>query len=651
MLNSQQRVWLLTIGTFALFGVLSARLAHLQTVKAGYFEKVADSQRQRASELAPHRGTVYLKEHGSAELFPVAVNSKSFIAYAVPRDIKKPMETAERLAPALLAYRERQSDRAREILDRTGQRKEVKDGKEAGEDEEKNTEEEAGEEEQDGENQGGEEKTSLAAVKEKLYNKFNKKSDPYEPLLRFYETLDEELRNFLEEKKLPGIVVQEQVRRTYPEKSLAAHVLGYVGWEEDRRTGRYGVEGYFQEQLVGHLGFFSAEQDSSGGFIDVGDRELQPAQDGSDIVLTVDRVIQSIIEDELARGVERYEAKRGSIIVMAPRTGAVLGMATYPTYDPNYYYAINDARVQLNPAVSEIFEPGSILKPLIMAAAIDEGTVRPDTTFVDSGPVKVAEYTIDTYDGKHHGLQTMTQVLEKSNNVGMVWVARQLGSEVMYDYLRRFGLGEKTGIELEGETNSSLPEPDDWDITTIATVAFGQGIALTPLQVLNAINSLANGGVLHQPRIVDEIRSPDGGVQSKSSAAVRRVVSSKTAEQLSAMMVSVIENGVGALARVPGYYLAGKTGTAQVPDERGKYDPDRKIISFVGYGPVSNPRFAILIKLDDPAGLSLASGTAAPMFRNVVEKIISYYQIPPDYNPQQPKPTFLPPEQHGNPGA
>jgi len=269
-----------------------------------------------------------------------------------------------------------------------------------------------------------------------------------------------------------------------------------------------------------------------------------------------------------------------------------------------------------------------------MATAIDKNLITPETTMVDDGPVRVADYTINTFDGRHWGRQTMTQILEQSNNVGMVWVGQQLGAETMYDFFRRFGLGEKTGVELEGETQNTLPIPAKWNVTTVATASFGQGIALTPLHALNAINVLANGGQLPQPHIVRSVRHPDGREEVTELASVRQVVASTTAEKVSAMLVSVIENGVAQLARVPGYYLAGKTGTAQVPDERGKYSPDRKIISFVGYGPVRDPQFSILIKLDNPAGLSFASGTAAPMFRNVSEKLLNYYQIAPDYAPK-----------------
>ncbi|MBI4021943.1 MAG: penicillin-binding protein 2 [Candidatus Andersenbacteria bacterium] len=627
MLYTPRRIWFIALAILLCLGGLLARLINLQIFRASYYEAVADNQRQRAAELAPHRGTIYLQEHGSGELFPVAVNDKAHIAYAIPRDMDDPLFVARELAPGLLSFRQRQQARTADTLVATGQVATPTPTPDAPPAD-----------------------AQLAALTEELYRKFDKKADPYEPFLRLYETLDEPFLQFFNERPLPGIVIEEVEVRTYPEKTLASHVLGYVGWDEDRRVGRYGIEGFFHQQLAGTLGFFSAERDSRGSLIGVARRELLPAQDGADIVLTIDRVVQSIIEEELADGVKRFNATRGSILVMDPFTGAVLGLATYPTFDPNHYYAIQDPRVQLNPVTSEIFEPGSILKPIIMTTALSEGAVRPDSTMQDSGPVRVADYTINTYDGQHHGRQTMTQVLEQSNNIGMVWVGQQLGAEVMYDYLRRFGLGEKTGIELEGETASSLRKPDQWNSTTVATVAFGQGVALTPLQALNGINVLANGGELVQPHIISRLKFSNGTQQTTQPQTVRRVISESIAEQGTAMLVSVIERGVARAARVPGYYLAGKTGTAQVPDAKGQYDPDRKIISFVGYGPAQKPRFSILIKLDDPAGLSFAAGTAAPMFRRVAEKLITYYQIPPDYNPDH-LPPPPPPAESDNRGA
>lgn len=620
--NPERRLTILLMVFATLFAGLVVRLGYLQIARTDYYSAVAESQRKRAGELLPHRGTIYVSEGRKStdeENFPIATNHTAHFAYAVPSDIKDPDYVSRELAPALLAFRTRQRERVAAIIRQTGQQRTSTPGESA-------APELSGEAE-------------LDILRQQLYTKFDQKTDPYEPFLRPYEVVDDELQQFLERRQLPGIVVEEEEVRTYPEGTLAAHVLGYVGYQEEGRVGRYGIEGHFEDILSGDLGFLSAEKDTRGKNIGVAAREFRPAQDGSDIILTVDRVVQAFIEEELRAGVERYGAERGSIIVMHPTTGAIVGMATYPTFDPNHYYAITDPRVQLNPVVSDIFEPGSILKPIVMATAIEEGKVQPDTTFIDSGPVRVAEYKIDTFDGRHFGVQTMTQVLEQSNNVGMVWVGQQLGAETLYDYLRRFGLGEKTGVELEGETQNQIPEPRKWNVTTVATASFGQGVALTPLQALNAINVLANKGILMQPHVVGRIRHASGEIQTMTPQEVRQVVSAATAERLSAMMVSVIENGVAQLARVPGYYLAGKTGTAQVPDERGKYSPDRKIIAFVGFGPVENPQFSVLIKLDNPSGLSFASGTAAPMFRNLAEKLLKYYQIPPSYEATS-RPTY-----------
>lgn len=595
-----------------LFALVAGRLADLQVWRFSYFNAVAASQRQRASELVPHRGTIYVAEGQNQELFPVASNTIATIAYAVPRDMPDPAAVADQLAPALYAFRQRTSQRAADIIAATGQHLAIPSPSiTPSPSVVPNPEEE------------------IRALREQLYQKFNQRTDPYEPLLKIYEVLDDELKNWLAEKKFDGIILEEREVRVYPEKTLAAHVLGYLGWQEERQVGRYGIEGFFDTQLAGDAGWLSSERDTEGQVIGVGARDFRPAQDGADVVLTIDRVVQSIIEAELKDGVERYSAQRGSMIVMNPKTGAILATATYPTFDPNQYQAIVDPRVQLNPIVSDQYEPGSTLKPAIMAAAMNEHTVKPETTFTDSGPVRIGKFTINTFDTKHHGLQTMTQILEKSNNIGMVWVAQQVGAPLMYDYLRRFGFGERTGVELEGETGGRLLPPNTWSQAQVATTGFGQGLAVNPLQVLNAINVIANKGQLMQPYIVARVRQSDGKEDVHQPTIVRQVISQDIAAQVAQMMVSVIENGVATLARVPGYHLAGKTGTAQVADENGKYSTDKKIISFVGFGPVEDPQFSVLIKLDNPSGLSFASGTAAPMFRHVAEKLLTYYQISP----------------------
>src|SRR3989344_1477965 len=600
-----------------LFVIVIVRLVDLQLVRHGHFNSIAEAQRKRASELLPHRGTIYVQEGKGGDIFPLASNKKAWIAYAVPRNMKDVKNVADTLAPALVAFRDRQDSRTKSIISQTGQNlidkflptpsPDISPSPTPSPEIELSFDD------------------RVRGMASTLFTRFNQRTDPYEPFLKPYEVLDDEFLAFLEDRKLEGIILEEQEIRAYPEGSLAAHAVGYVGFHDAKRIGRYGIEGFFDSLLRGDFGFLSGERDTGGNIIGVGGSEFRAAQDGSDIVLTVDRVVQAFAEQELKVGVERYAAERGSILIMNPKTGAVLAMATYPTFDPNAYYAVRDARVQTNPIVSDSFEPGSILKPAVMAAAIDLDLLEPDSTFVDNGPVKVSKFTINTFDGKHLGVQTMTQALEQSNNIGMVHVAQKLGAERMYDYLRRFGLGERTAVELDGETQTNLKEPRTWNAATLATTGFGQGVVVTPIQALDAINAIANEGMLMQQHIVQTVKQFSGEEKQTVPIAVRQVITKETADTVSAMMVSVIENGVATLARVPGYYLAGKTGTAQVADDSGKYSQDKKIITFVGFGPVPNPEFSILIKLDNPYGLSFASGTAAPMFQNLAEKLLTYY--------------------------
>lgn len=630
---SNVRTKILTIAGCILFAIVTVRLLDLQVRQGGRFEAIAEAQRKRASELLPHRGTIYVQEGKGRDIFPIASNKKAWIVYAVPRNMKDPKNVADTLAPALSAFRDRQDEKTKTIIAQTGQNLLDQFAPLPSPEAEPSVSPEP--------TPGPEDRARIMAST--LFTRFDQRTDPYEPLLKPYEVIDDELLAFLQEKKLEGVVLEEQEVRTYPEGSLAAHAVGYVGFDDSKRIGRSGVEGFFDSTLRGDFGFLSGERDASGRIIGVAANEFRAAEDGADIVLTLDRVVQTFAEQELRAGVERYRAERGSVLVMNPKTGAILAMATYPTFDPNAYYAVRDGRVQTNPIVSDSFEPGSILKPVVMAGAINDGLVGPDTTFVDNGPVHISKFTINTFDGKHLGVQTMTQALEQSNNIGMVWVAQKMGAQRMYDYLRRFGLGERTGIELDGETQTNIQEPQRWSVATLATTGFGQGVVVTPIQALDAINVIANEGVLTQPHIVQNTKKASGEDNVTVPTDVRRVISKETADTVSAMMVSVIENGVAKLAQVPGYYLAGKTGTAQVADDTGRYSQDKKIITFVGFGPVPNPEFSILIKLDNPYGLSFASGTAAPMFRNLAEKLLTYYQVPPSYDASQKQQKFVVP--------
>lgn len=602
----------------AYFGVL-ARLGYLQVLQAGKYAALAESQRTRTADLLPRRGTIALSEGGSDRTFPVATTRKTVTAFAVPRDIRDLDRTVEHLVNILLRYRAREEARQERLRLSTGQlaKKEFEERKK----ELANVPLDVREKE--------EEQRRLDLTND-LKRRLGNPLDPYEPLLASFQKPDEEIIAELRSANLPGVVLREIPERFYPEGTLAAHVLGLVKGSGVETTGEYGLEGALNDVLTGRAGFLESERDVVGRWISVGGTDLRPAEDGADAILTIDRVVQTVAESVAKEGRERFRAERATVIVMDPFTGEIIALANYPTFDPNFIGYLRNVDVLRNAAISDLFEPGSVFKPLIMTTALDLGLVTPQTTMEDRGPLRIGGFAIDTYDGKHHGTITMTEILEHSNNVGMVWVAQQIGAERLFAGLRRFGIGDRTGIPLAGEASQVLPVPSTWEQTRLATLGFGQGVVATPLQILVANAALVNGGKLLEPHIVKEIRYPDGRVERKERRVVRQVVAPETATRISAMLTSVVEKGVAQLAKVKGYYVGGKTGTAQVVDPKtGRYAPDRKIISFIGFAPAEHPKFIALVKLDNPEGLSFASGTAAPMFQVLAERLLDYYRVPP----------------------
>ncbi len=404
---------------------------------------------------------------------------------------------------------------------------------------------------------------------------------------------------------LTGVYVENVKRRFYPFNALAAQVLGFVGpssSDSDLR-GRYGVEAQFEQQLRGTNGA-------------MGETGFTSAIDGSDISLTLDRNIQSRGETLLADLVKRFKATGGSVIVQEPTTGRILAMANEPTFDPNRYGAF-PLSTFTDPAVQGIYEPGSVFKVLTMAAGIDSGTFTPETTIVDKGFLQVGDKKITNWDGKAYGKVTMTEVIERSINTGAAQAARLIGREKFLGYLERFGIEEKTGIELPGEVAGTLKNLRvKGTEVNLATAAFGQGVSITPMRLIAAISAIANGGVLMEPQIV----------AGKAPQKVRQVVSPQTAEAVTGMMVSAVRKAE--IGQVSSYTVAGKTGTAQVSVPNG-YSSDQFIHNFVGFVPASNPRVTILIKLDKPQA-AVAGLTVVPAFREFAQFILNYYGVPPD---------------------
>jgi cell division protein FtsI (penicillin-binding protein 3) len=424
---------------------------------------------------------------------------------------------------------------------------------------------------------------------------------------------------------LTGIHVQQEAMRVYPADGLAEPLLGFANFDAQ---GANGVEGFYNGQIRGSTGSLIFERDSRGMEIAIGYRELTPAQDGANLSLTVDAAIQHAAEDHLRDAIATNGATGGTILILQVKTGAILASASTPGYDPNKFNEVIDASAFVNPALSHTYEPGSIFKIITMAAGVDAGLVGPKTTHNCVGSVVVDGQVIRTSDGAAHGVETMTEVLAHSCNVGAVYVSTALGPDRFYKYVRDFGFGRLTGVDLQGEVAGflRLPGQPDWRRIDQATNSFGQSISVTPMQMAAAVAAIANGGVYMKPYVVDRV---DGSSAARTTTPtpVNRVVSAQTARTLSDMLATAQEMATSP-ALVKGYRIAGKTGTAQVV-VNGQYDPRLTITSFVGFAPLEDPQFVILVKIDKPTRSQWATDVAAPVFRSLAQWLLQYLRIPP----------------------
>jgi len=532
-----------------------------------YDEYVALAARQNGSEIEPpRRGTIYFQDKDGKRQ-AAALNKETYTVSAVPKEIDDSAEAAAVLA---------------EILELNV----------------------------------GELATKLAET-----------GDPYEIIARKVNDITAaEIRQL----NLEGILLEKESRRIYPGGSLASHVLGFVKFDRDEEHGQYGVERALDRQLRGETGFLEGIDRASGFIYSLGKRIANPSRDGQDVVLTIDPNIQLKAEEGLNAVVKKWMAESGTMTVMDPASGKILAMAGTPSFDANSYGAEKDFSIFINRVVESQYELGSVMKPVTMAAAINENAVTPETVYEDTGAVQIKGYTIRNFNLQAHGAETMTQVLEKSLNTGAVFAERKLGHEQFSYYLARFGFGERAGIDLPGEISGSLANLEAGREIDFATAAFGQGVAVTSLQMATAIAAIANGGNLMRPYVVDRIID-DAGVETVTSPMVRRrVIAKETSEAISKMLVSVVRSGFENRARIDGYFVAGKTGTAQIPNPSGGGYSQDVIHSFVGYAPAFNPRFLIFLQVVKPKGVNFATTSLTPTFHDLAAYIINYYGIPPD---------------------
>jgi len=433
----------------------------------------------------------------------------------------------------------------------------------------------------------------------------------------------------VEDLDLPGVRLVRTSRRVYPEGNLAASLIGFIGRDN---VGLTGLEADYDRDLSGAAGSLFYERDGLGNKIALGYSERVPPEPGADIVLTIDRYMQRMAERELDATIEKHEASGGTIIIMDPRTGAILAMASRPSFDLTNLDLSDESKIDLyrNRAITDLYEPGSVFKTITMAGALDAGLVSPESVYVDEGVARVSGWTIVNWDFGAHGTQTATQILVKSLNTGAVWLSELLGTDRFYDYVYRFGFGEPTRIGLSGEAAGQVrtPAEDAWSEVDMATNSFGQGVNVTPLQLITAISAIANDGKLMQPYVVQEIRRGDDR-QVFQPTEVRQVVTAEAANTLTHMMNAVVDGITAVYAiSVPGYRVAGKTGTASISIPGG-YKENSYIASFAGFVPSDDPALAMLIKIDEPKDVPWGSAVCAPVFARMAQSILNYLKIPP----------------------
>jgi len=555
------------LGTFFLlfFILVLSRLFYWQVIAAPRLSAQADDQHFVSMELPAQRGEIY-----SLDGFPLAANSEAFLLYASLPELKEePYKIVESIVPFFAQEEE------------------------------------------------------MASVSAMVRERLEREDLVWVPLKHRLNVLQKEK---IEALGIEGLGFESEGVRAYPEASMAAQLLGFVGRDIDGQSkGYFGLEGYYDLELRGKSGWIRREKDPWGRPILVGEATLSPAKPGRGLVTTIDRAAQYLVEKKLEKGIEKYGAVSGTVIIMKPQTGAILAMASWPKFDQSEYW-LYEQNLFPNPATSQSFEPGSIFKVWVTAAALETQAVEAETQ-CDScdGPRTIAEYKIETWDKKYYPDSTVADIIKHSDNVGMVFVAEKLGLDKLYDYLVSFGFDSITGIDLEGEMNPALRPKEDWRFIDLATASFGQGIAVTPLQMVKAVGALANRGKMIRPFVVKQVISSEKEIEIKPKLE-KQVVSPVTARVITEMMIGAVEEGEAKWAKPKGLRVAGKTGTAQIP-LAGHYDEEKTITSFIGFAPADEPEFVMLVILREPTSSPWGSETAAPLWFDISKELIKLWQI------------------------
>lgn len=743
------RISILLVFFGLIFVYIVTRLFYLQVIKHDYFLQVAAENHIGITKLPARRGEILLEDSFSGNKYKLATTTTYNLLYADPAIISKDGTSeiiANKIAPIIFDI-----DTAREEENRRIKKLQIKETSNV-ESEETNkksdqellneytqkikTQMETNIREQilliekiDPELEKEINKLNIEGIEidenknlyaypkkiastsktaKKLYELINIDKDSLQRLLEgknHYSVLakklsqekNQQIENLLKENPdtFRGLRVIKEHYRYYPEGSLSSQVLGYVN---SAGVGQYGIEGRFNQLLVGKSGFIESQKDATGAILTVGDSKVQIAEDGANITLTIDRAVQLEVEKNLVAAVDDYQAEAAQAIVINPKTGQIIAIANYPTFNPNdygnvfklkeisltqqeidnltiigegsskkMYYYLNrnpDRRFEVfedeeipgtyyrydnflgsevyrNKAITDLYEPGSTFKVITMSSAIDASEVEPNSTHYCGGAIKVPKianpksdkdyFSIKTFNNEYHGIETMTQVLENSCNIGMSHVAEKLGANLFYNYIKKFGYGQKTGIEFDNENNGQVEHFEYWDQSELLTKSFGQGLSVTLIQHAAGLAALANKGALMQPYIVKKIEYANGKNDIFEPRLVDQVITKETADKITSMMISVTQNGQAKKAQVEGHFVAGKTGTSQTyKNGQALTGVGTTITSFVGFGPVNDPEFLVLVKVDRPLNGPYAESSAVPIAQKILEFLFKYYNISPD---------------------
>jgi len=567
-LNNFSRIKTLSFFIFLAFIILVTKLYSVQIIHGDDFAEKADRQYTRPNENLFDRGSIFFKDKNGI-LVSAATLKSGYILAIKPNLIKEPEKVYEQLSKLV----------------------EIK--------------------------------------KEDYFAKVDKKDDPYEEIT---EHLSQEVADRITKMEFEGVNVYKERWRFYPGNNLASNVVGFTAFQEDELAGRYGIENYYENVLSRqgkniYTNFFAEI------FSDIGDTLSSDGQKRKgDVITTIEPIVQGFLERKLYEVNQKWSSRTTMGAIINPKTGSIYAMAIYPSFDLNLFSDQKEASIFSNPMIENVFEMGSIIKPLTMSAGLDAGVLNSDTKYDDKGFLVLDKAKISNYDGKGRGVVNMQEVLNQSLNTGVSFVVSKLGNKRFADYMKSFGIGEETGIDLPNESVGIIDNLDSPRDLEYATASFGQGIAISPIATIRAMSILANGGTLITPHVVEKVQYESGLSKTIRGETETRVLKKETSDEITRMLVEVVDKALlGGTVKMDKYNIAAKTGTAQIPDPvNGGYYEDRYLHSFFGYFPAYNPQFLIFLMTIEPKEVGFASHTLTQPFIDTTKFLINYYEVPPD---------------------